>query len=240
MNKIPKIIHQIWWQGMNQLPNKYHNFRKSWIDLHPNWKIIYWDKKKIYSLIKFNYPILKKIVDDYPFMIQKIDMAKYIILYHYGGFYVDMDTVCHKSFKNLYQIKEFECYDFVCSQMEVLPFFKIINNGIIFSKPKHTILLLILNNLKKYQKKQIYQNQDLYIMESTGPIFFNQMIDEYKTNSILILSENFLESCSLKDYPNCTKKGEYMTHYHTLSWTTDFFKDCVNILNKIEKIRLSF
>ena len=239
MNKIPRIIHQIWWQGMDKLPEKYKRFNESWINHHPDWKIMYWDKNKIYDLIKFNYPTLKKIIDNYPYMIQKIDMAKYLILYHYGGFYVDMDTICHKSFKNLYLIKEFKNYDLVCSQMEIIPYLKIVNNGIIFSKPRHPILLLLLNKLKNYQNKEFYQNHDLYIMQSTGPIFFHQMIDEFKTNTVLILPETFFESCSLTDYQTCTKKGEYMTHHHTLSWTSGLFKGCVKLLNKIEKIRLS-
>lgn len=238
MNKIPKIIHQIWWQGLDKLPKKYHNFKKSWIINHPGWKIIYWDQTKINDLIKFNYPRLKKLLDDYPHMIQKIDFAKYLILYHYGGFYLDMDTFCHKSLNNLYNIEEFKKYDFICSQMEVFMFFKIINNGIIFSRPKHPILLLIINKLKKYQTKKMYQNHDLYIMQSTGPIFYHLMINEFKTDKVLILPESYFESCSLKDFEKCFKKGEYMTHHHTLSWTTDFFKDCVKILNKIEKIRL--
>jgi mannosyltransferase OCH1-like enzyme len=238
MLSIPKIIHQIWWQGMDKLPEKYHSFKESWINHHPGWKIMYWDKTKIYDLIKFNYPTLKKTIENYPYMIQKIDMAKYLILYHYGGFYLDMDTICHKSLSNLYKIKEFSNYDLICSQMEVLPCLKIINNGIIFSKARHPILLIILNKLEKYQKKEFYQNQDLYIMQSTGPIFYHQMIDEYKTKSVLILPETFFESCSLSDYQKCSKKGEYMTHHHTLSWTSNLFKYFVKTLNKIEKIRL--
>ena len=32
-------------------------------------------------------------------MIQKIDFCKYIVLYIYGGLYVDIDTICEKSLK---------------------------------------------------------------------------------------------------------------------------------------------
>ena len=31
----------------------------------------------------------------------RVDLAKYIILHHYGGFYVDMDSVCKKCFDSL-------------------------------------------------------------------------------------------------------------------------------------------
>lgn len=239
MKKIPKIIHQIWWQGLDKLPKKYHNFRETWINKHPGWKIIYWNKINIYQLINLYYPSLKVLIDDYPLMIQKIDMAKYLILYHYGGFYVDMDTICNKSFNNLYQIKEFQNYDLICSQMEVFPYIKIINNGVIFSKPNNSVILMVINSLKKYKKKEFYQNHDLYVMQSTGPIFFHMIIDEYKNDKTLILPEKFFESCTLRDYPNCKKKGEYLTHQHTLSWTSNIFKYCLNNLNKIENFIIS-
>ena len=48
MNKIPRIIHQIWWQGMDKLPKKYQRFKESWVEHHPGWKIMYWDKIKYY------------------------------------------------------------------------------------------------------------------------------------------------------------------------------------------------
>ena len=225
MKHIPKVIHQIWWQGINKIPDKYQSFRQSWIDNHKGWNVICWDKKKILELVKFYYPHLLKLIKFYPNMIQKIDMAKYIILYHHGGFYVDMDTICNKSLKNLYNIPEYQKYNFICSKMEIVPFIKIINNGIIFSKPRHPLLKILISNLEKNKEQLFYQNQDLYIMESTGPIFYNDLIEDYDLKDVLILPEDFLESCTMLDYPNCKKKGEYLTHQHTLSWSTQNFKN---------------
>lgn len=238
MKKIPKIIHQIWWQGIDKLPDKYAKYSKSWVKYHPYWTITYWDKNNIYKLINTYYSNLLKLINKYPYMIQKIDLAKYIILYHYGGFYIDMDTICHQSLNNLFNNPEYQQYDFICSQMEIIPFIKIINNGVIFSKPKHNLLLLILNSLHKHIDKRFYQNQDYYILESTGPIFFNNIINDFYQDTILILPHNFLESCNLLDYQKCKKQGTYMTHHHTLSWSTSYFKLLFKILSLLNQYKL--
>ena len=43
----------------------------------------------IKRLLKDNYPKYLKTYNAFPLMIQKIDFAKYVILYHYGGIYID-------------------------------------------------------------------------------------------------------------------------------------------------------
>ena len=238
MLSIPKIIHQIWWQGISQLPDKYRDYKDSWKIKHPNWIIIYWDENKVINLVKKYYPNILKLLSEYQYMIQKIDVAKYLILYHYGGVYVDMDTICEQSLNNLFNKKEFMNYNFICSQMEIIPFIKIINNGIIFSMKKHPLLEVLISQLKKYQEQRYYHNQDYYIMESTGPIFFHHIISEYKNSNVLILPENYLESCTMLDYPKCDKKGNYITHHHTLSWSTSYFRYIFIIGTNIKKYRL--
>jgi len=240
MANIPKIIHQIWWQGMNKLPNKYKEYNKSWINKNKSWKIIYWDEYKIIQLLKKYYPDILKLLNNYEFMIQKIDVAKYVILYHYGGVYVDMDTVCEKSLDILINKKEFSKYSFICCNMEIVPFIKIINNGVIFSKKKHPILLVLLSNLGKSSVKRYYHNQDFYIMESTGPMIFDKIISEYEGKDVLVLPHDYLESCSMLDYPKCDKKGNYITHHHTLSWSTGYFKMIFIVFSIIRKYIILF
>ena len=43
---IPKIIHQIWWQGEKSIPEKYLSYIESWKTNHPDFKYMFWDEKK--------------------------------------------------------------------------------------------------------------------------------------------------------------------------------------------------
>ena len=44
-------------------------------------------------------------------MVQKIDLAKYIIIYHYGGVYIDMDMDCVKDLTKLINPKNLIIYE---------------------------------------------------------------------------------------------------------------------------------
>ena len=47
-----KYIHQIWYQGINNIPNKYIEYRKTWINNYSEYQFKIWDKNKIEKFIK--------------------------------------------------------------------------------------------------------------------------------------------------------------------------------------------
>lgn len=49
--KIPKTIHQIWFQGEDQIPPNLLEYHESWKTLNPDYKILVWDQTKIEKLI---------------------------------------------------------------------------------------------------------------------------------------------------------------------------------------------
>ena len=104
---IPKIIHQIWFQGENNIPEEYPNYSKSWKKLNPEYKYIFWSGDKMRKLIKEKYPWFLKRYDEYPNMIQRIDSAKYFILHQFGGLLPDLDCECIKPITPLIEGKKF-------------------------------------------------------------------------------------------------------------------------------------
>ena len=138
---IPKVIHQIWFQGKENIPEHLQEYHKSWVVMNPSFEVKVWDEKSIESvLIKFNDTDTTHMYTNYKYMIQKIDLAKYIILYIYGGIYIDMDIKCIKPIEDDF-IKD---HDIILSEMTYnifhsllfIPvghncFEKIINNGVI-------------------------------------------------------------------------------------------------------------
>jgi inositol phosphorylceramide mannosyltransferase catalytic subunit len=101
--EIPRTIHQIWYQGADQLPLKYHDFQHSWQEHHPTWTYQLWDQTLIEQLLNNEYPDLHAFFHSLPLMIQQIDVAKYLILKKYGGIYVDMDMKCVQCLESLFQ-----------------------------------------------------------------------------------------------------------------------------------------
>ena len=207
---IPKIIHQIWYQddckNYNKISNNlivnYNKILKSKIPYeikydimsviskNPNYTHILWNNFKIRKFLNDKYYDLFLLYDKLELMIQKIDLAKYIILYHFGGIYVDADVRSIKSFDIFFNT--FKNSGIYFSKM---PKFKLIekyltkkfynfkyekdfiNNGIIISKPNHKFLLVIINLIKNNINKNNKKNSFLQnVFNLTGPSFITNTI----------------------------------------------------------------
>ena len=114
---IPKIIHQIWWQGEEKISKRHTKNRKTWFMNHPEWTLELWDKVRFEKLLKkLNNNLYNRLYHNLPYMIQKIDFCKYVIIYEFGGVYVDMDTKSEKSLNNLLKNNT---YGLLLSKLEI-------------------------------------------------------------------------------------------------------------------------
>ena len=114
---IPKIIHQIYFDLYNRKIDEIPIYSKSIkeIKLHnPKFKHILWDKKSSAQLIKKELPQYYSFYMNMRYDVQRIDFMRFVVLYVYGGFYVDLDLINLKSLDNLldkkfigYSLKKF-------------------------------------------------------------------------------------------------------------------------------------
>jgi mannosyltransferase OCH1-like enzyme len=96
---IPRIIHQTWKNA--EVPKRFRAAQQSWRSLHPDWDYMFWTDADITRLVADEYPELVSLFRRYPDQIQRVDAARYLILYKYGGVYADLDVVCRRSFEDL-------------------------------------------------------------------------------------------------------------------------------------------
>tara|TARA_R110000744_G_scaffold157723_1_gene273671 strand:+ start:132 stop:884 length:753 start_codon:yes stop_codon:yes gene_type:complete len=99
---IPRIIHQIYFDFKKRPESK--NFRSieefragfdktnQYCELN---KIQHklWTEQQIDQLIEYEFPDLMELWNSFRYKIQKVDLAKFLILYIHGGIYLDLD--CH-------------------------------------------------------------------------------------------------------------------------------------------------
>lgn len=239
---IPKIIHQIWYQGENNIPDSYPNYRKSWKRLHPNYKYILWDKDSIIKLILDHYPHLYNKFNSYPKMIQKIDMAKYIIMYHYGGIYADVDSECLKSMDNLIKDKEVVLLKYDPIMLEKILAYHVftgitLQTHIFASQPKHSFWKHVINTLlNEAINKKILETELYYIMRTTGPKLVTKAYHTYPfKKNITLLDKATIDPISWCDYEtyncantNCGKlfPNAYAIHHYgskhdTHNWSSN-------------------
>lgn len=91
---IPKIIHQTWRTAA--IPDRWMPYQASWRRAHPDWEYRLWTDAANRRLIAETYPWFLPVFDAFPRDIQRVDAAKYFILYTCGGVYADLDCECLK------------------------------------------------------------------------------------------------------------------------------------------------
>ena len=245
---IPKIIHQIWWQGENNIPKTYPDYRSSWKNKNKDFNYIFWDQNTIEKLVDNYFPFIKNKFNSLSKMIQKIDIAKYMILYHYGGIYVDIDSECLKPINNL--IKTFDKKKILLTEFNLNPLEKllafgktkgvVVQNGFMGSTRSHTFWLHCLKVFENEDmNKKKYETQLKYIFRTTGPGLLTESYHSYPNkNDITILSSELVDPISWCNYEvykcttvDCSKffpKAYTIHHFgskhNTHNWTGNIEK----------------
>jgi len=172
MNKIPKIIHQIFYQGEAAIPENYGRYHQTVLKHHPNWEHQFWDEARAYEFMRANYSWFLPVYDAYPYDIQRRDAIRYFILHYYGGFYLDMDVECLKPIDDLLG-------DFELVLSKLVGF----SNAIMGSVPGHSLWLKVFEELEKRKDNSaananhfLQKSMPYYVGYSTGPIMLNDCV----------------------------------------------------------------
>ncbi|KAH6957478.1 nucleotide-diphospho-sugar transferase [Fusarium avenaceum] len=175
-HQIPRILHQT--TKDENIPIIWVDSQKSCLKAYPNFEYKLWTDDKARAFLEAEYPWFLTTWDNYPFPIQRADAIRYFVLYHYGGLYLDMDTVCHEAFP----VDQVESDNIThnCLFEGTLP--TGVTNDIMISSAKHpaferaTRLLPVSYSLTWWWAKlQPYAA----IMSSTGPLFISLAVADY-------------------------------------------------------------
>ena len=100
-DRISQIIHLVatWENGSAPLVTE--RWIMSWRAHNPHWQILIWSKEAARKLIDKAHPELLSLYDSYPQELFRADVIRYVILYHYGGVYADIDMECLKPLDTL-------------------------------------------------------------------------------------------------------------------------------------------
>jgi mannosyltransferase OCH1-like enzyme len=210
---VPRIIHQIWLGS--KIPTKYEIWRKSWMKHNPNYEYILWDEKKILDMELINKKQFVKAKN----LGCKSDIARYEILYKFGGIYVDTDFEALKPIDPKFMTQSFiagQLYDYRPQ----------IGNGLIISVPKCSLLKALIDNLPKYSEVKTYSE----IMSYAGPFYLTKIIfkNMFLKNVVILPSQyfypwpSFMIHSERNRYSWATKKTFAMHHWEA-SWLKKSF-----------------
>ena len=225
---IPRIIHQIWFQGKNDCPHL--DNCDTWKRKNADYQYMFWDEAMMRELITSKYPQYYDTWNKYNYMHQKIDFFKYLLMDYYGGIYADIDAVCLKSFDDLLAHDGVVVSGLNTTKLESSILFgstDSVNNGIILSSRGHPFWRGYIEDI--LQQKGPWLTKFNEINNTTGPAFFSKSIYGYKGDGITVLNHSAFEPCFSGD-PYC-KVGEdsYADHQHSQTWINPIMKWLSNI-----------
>lgn len=184
LNQNGKIIHQIWF---GTIPTKkeakktfesLRKYRDSWLIKNPSWKYICWDLSNCYEFMATHYPEHLDMYNSYPYQIQRCDIVRYFLLYHYGGLYADMDYYCNKSWDIV--LEEYKKDIYLVETPNKISVNTHISNSLMYSKPRHIYWKYVFIELQKNRTMPIYYSRHMVIMFTTGPAILNKVYNMYK------------------------------------------------------------
>lgn len=206
---IPKIIHQMWLDknrdNNETYPEKYKrlHYPESWKEKHPDWTFMFWNTQKVNELISktpelaFCEPIFRN--RNLP-IIERCDLARYLVMYVYGGVYVDLDFQCLQSLESpplnvTQQSKVILCFEphehvkkgiLLSLTFQDSGLSEYISNSILMSPPKHRFWLAFLDSIKKH-----YNRRPAFVtpLHNTGPIKLASFVFSYwyREQDVMIL-----------------------------------------------------
>ena len=133
----PKIVHQTYKTLDFSDKPKYVFCQKTVKKYLKDYKYMFWTDNDIKKLINEKYPEYKDLYYSLTPKIKRIDFAKYLILYTYGGFYIDLDF---EIFRDIFELVD---------KNNVL----LGSTAIFYTIPKHKFWLDVFEHIKNNKDK---------------------------------------------------------------------------------------
>lgn len=223
--RIPHIIHQTYKSTL--IPNVFADNVKSFVEKNPKWTYYFWTDESARQLIKDKHPYLLDIWDNYQRPINRADALRYVVLYEFGGIYVDLDF---ESLRPLDRVTmKYACIfptePFEHSAFRIgIPYF--INNAIMMCRPKHPFIKQMIDNLSR---ARVFLEQ----VDVAGPAFvtYNYLSYNNITNIYQLKTGN--ESNSPYFYKGELKEDDINAVYVP---NTVYFMDTLDENHDSEKV----
>lgn len=196
---IPKIIHRIW-VGNKQIPEEFAAYEQTWKKHHPDWEMKLWTEDNMISLQN------QKEYDYAKELAKKADIARYEILYQFGGVYVDCDVECLKNIEPL--LEHIEAFAGAEDNYYI-------TNAVMGCTVHNGIMKYIIDNIPA----SIQRNSAQEINYQTGPIFITELLKNVSGFKVFEKDIFYPYHWTEKNRKGERFEQAYAVHHWAASWT---------------------
>jgi len=69
--------------------------------LNPDYEYLFFDDDQVQTFVQREFSQYRRVFDSFRFSIQRYDFFRYLAVYHYGGFYFDLDVLLARGLSEL-------------------------------------------------------------------------------------------------------------------------------------------
>jgi mannosyltransferase OCH1-like enzyme len=148
MEGFKRVVHQIWynfkeWGQVEMLPVKYELIRQEWQVKNPGWEFVLWNEQTSADFLNktFSPAVYKKFMS-YKLPIQRADFFRWVVLYYFGGCYIDTDCTPLKPLDTL-----LERHLKTPKDVLVVPDSAWATNAMIVATPRHPAIAKLIDQM---------------------------------------------------------------------------------------------
>ncbi|KAF7550249.1 hypothetical protein G7Z17_g5863 [Cylindrodendrum hubeiense] len=208
LHPIPRILHQT--SATETIPDKWIQLQQSCKDSYSEFEYKHWTDESAREFISTEYPWFVEIWDNYAFPIQRADAIRYFVLDHFGGLYLDMDTLCNETIPFSQIEADGEEHHAVFKSTTPTG----VSNDLMITSAHHPVFAQTLSRLKFYNSITRLWAPLLphaAIMIGSGPFFLTMVIKNY-------LLQDPAPAAHAIQVINATELAIYITDLEDSSW----------------------
>ena len=188
----PRIVHQSWktcTPGARQVSWRNHCQRLN--ARTRGWDFWLWTDAANRDLIRREFPHFLGLYDEYDMKVKQIDAVRYFYLFLYGGWYIDLDMLCLKSFETIalppghasvgFKNRAKSDQNCSCDALRARPrrgpcgscimrLSEIVPNAFMAAPPRHPFIAFLIHRLNA-SKRLPFKSHKSHPSVSTGPRF---------------------------------------------------------------------
>ena len=222
---IPNNIVQIWVEkdpaNPSKIPLKEQQYALQLRKRNSDFNYLFFDETNVEPFFTKHYPEYYSTYQRLPLFIQKMDFFRYLVMYHYGGFYFDMDVWALAPLDLSIQSHSavFPVDEYIVGRMARMPRFSpFAQKDQPFLLGQYAFGCVARHPFLKHVVDQIHANVDVYIQtvnssetyvyKTTGPDFVTKLYMEYENPNTMFLLANGQRQMF----------GDYARHDYSGNW----------------------
>jgi len=176
------VIHQIWynfreWGKYEGPPKELLEISDRWRTLNPDWIYMLWQEESSLQLLKMFYPKLLAKFLSFRRPIQRVDFFRWVVIYHFGGCFIDFDCIPLKPLSLHPKIGDKDTL--------IVPASWWVGNAMILAtSPRHPAVAQVIDAMTVDDPWPfVYDKSVLAVFCTTGPLATNRILRQPNNNN---------------------------------------------------------